>query len=612
MMESKWTASDGFETGDFRNFAPVYLGTESKWIRPKAGITDENPITGEYSLRWSADEDPHRWTLVSNAFYLDLPVTVTVSLRVDGPPGEPYAAGVGIAETQSRAAVLRASGEDVELAGDAWDGEAVATADGTLDRGTVYELAITLDDGVSATVRAGDDHLAELLTDASLEPNAIGLYVDTVAGGETTLTFDDVTVESAPYRVRSDQWTRAPQFVVLPRAPDVGEDQGNWVGAPSVIDDGDRYRMWYRIRNNEDRGAGYGLAESEDGFDWEKHANNPVLIPDHGQDSNEGISVLRVDDTYHGWYTIDKDGTWHIVHVTSENGVDWTDHGIVIEGYCKDPSVIYVDGTYYLYAIAPSSTQFSVYTSTDGDQWTRQNKINLGSHGHPGVYYVEETETFWLYVFAEEGSASPATRVRRAASPDGIDFGDLEPTWHDPPVGLDYRPPGGVDYGAFPGDEHRHLPDDRQIPMYYQARHDYLNNRPNWQMAGDGVVVLGGRFSGLFADVPTTVDEHGYRYHEFPMHAEPVRRLSAEATDPVVVTVAERIDADGTINRGTIETEEGTTLSITATQLAPGSEYSLLFGEDVTTTVTDADGVATFDVVVPAGTDETFELRRSN
>jgi len=419
-----------------------------------------------------------------------------------------------------------------------------------------------------------------------------------------------VIVESAPYRVQNDTWVRSPEFVVLPRAPDVGEDQGNWVGAPTIVDEGDRYRMWYRIRNNEERGAGYGLAESHDGIDWEKHDDNPVLVPDHGQDSNEGISVLRVDGIYHAWYTMDKGGTWHIVHATGDDGVDWTDHGIVIDGYCKDPSVVFVDSTYYLYAIGPANTEFSVYTSTDGVEWRRRNTIELGAHGHPAAYYEEATRTFWLYAFAEEGSASPAARVRRAASDDGIEFDDLEPTWHDPPVGLDHRPTGGIDYGAFPGDGHCHLSDDRRVPMYYQARHDYRNNRPNWRMAGDGVVVLGGRFRGLFEGVSTTVTGDGYAYHEFPMRATPVRGLDVATDAPATVVVDEWNPEDDPIGQGTIETAAETTLSISLTGLEPETEYVFHPGEKDSPAVTGSDGTTTFEVTIPSKMKREFTLSR--
>ncbi|WP_276256662.1 hypothetical protein [Halomontanus rarus] len=607
-MASGQPVRDGFESGDYRNFAPVYLGTQTDWIRPTATVTDANPIAGEYSLRWRANEDPHRWALLSNAFPLSHPIDASVTVRVDGPSDEPYAAGIGIAETQSRAAVVRATDSGLELTTDTWDGEPAATAPATLGRDDVYDLSIALEDGtLTATLADDEDERARLTAETTIEPNAIGLYVDTVADGETTLTFDDVAVASAPTRFRSMEWTRSSPFVVLPRAPDVGEDQGNWVGAPSVIDKGDRYRMWYRIRNSDQRGAGYGLAESEDGIEWEKADANPILVPDHGQNSNEGITVLRVDGTYHAWYTIDKDGSWHIVYATSGDGIEWDDHGVAIEGYCKDPVAVYVDGTFFLYAIAPTRTEFGVYTSDDGRNWNLEATYDLGSHGHPGAYYDAEAGTFHLYAFAEEGSASPVSRVRRAVSTDGIHFEPFESVWQDPPVGLDYRPTGGIDYGAFPGDEHGQLPHSRRRLMYYQARHDYHNNRPGWKQAGDGLVVLAGRFDGLFEGVPTTVDGRGYAYHEFPMEPASIPNIDIGATEPTTVTV-ERWDPEGQTAHGWIETTAETTLTVTASGLDPNGSYAFRVGDLETGGSATADGTATFELTVPDSLRDEFEL----
>lgn len=171
------TTADGFETGDYRNFAPVYLGTETDWIRPTARVTDRDPIAGEYSLRCAANSDPHRWALVSNAFSLAEPVTASVALRVDGPEGEGYAAGVGFAATSSRAAVLRATTSGLELATDAWDGEPVATADAALDRGRVYRLEATLrdDELLAILTDASSSELARMSAPTSIEPHACGL-----------------------------------------------------------------------------------------------------------------------------------------------------------------------------------------------------------------------------------------------------------------------------------------------------------------------------------------------------------------------------------------------------------------------------------------------------
>jgi hypothetical protein len=598
------TNRDDFESGDHRNFAPVYLGGEDDWIRPSLGVTDDDPISGDHSLRFDATDDPHEWAVVSNAFYLAPPLTLSASVRVDSPADETYRVGVGVAETAERAAVLGASPDGVALTTERWD-DADATDDATLDPGAVYEFTLSLaeDGSLAGEVRRDGEQVAALDAATALDANAVGLYVETEAGGDAALTFDDVAVDAGPYRVPADEWVRSPSFVALPRRPDVGLDQGEWVGAATVVDEGDEEKLWYRIRNNDGRGAGYGLATSEDGVSWEKSDANPLFVPDYA--SNEGITVLQVDGTYHAWYTIDHDGNWHVCHATSEDGVEWDDDGIVVEGYCKDPSAVYVDGTYYLYAIAPRRTDLSVYTSDDGRDWTLESTIELGVHSHPEAYYVDETETFWLYAFAEEGREGVQSSVRRASSSDGIEFGPLADTWSDPPVGLDDRPNGGIDYGTFPGDGHGHLPHDRRLPMYYQARHNYDNNRPGWVYAGDGRVVLGGRFTGLFAGVPTTVEGDAYAYHAFPLHAASVADLDVAADGAVTVTVEDWGDDGGS---GTLDADADTAVTVTVSGRDPGESVAVAVGDETTAVEADESGTAETTATVPGGETVAFSV----
>jgi len=606
--------SDGFETGDYRNFAPLYVGDESDWIRPQASITSEDPISGDHSLRWTANGDPQHWALVNNGVQLNPPVEVSTSLRIDARSGEDYAAGIAIAEDQSRAATVRTSFAGFELATDTWDGDPVDASQDPLPLNQPHELSIEVtSDTVTGVLREEDGtEVAQLSAESTIEPNAIALYVDTPADSTTTVTFDDVNVVGEPYRIRNDEWTRANPFVVLPRQPDVGQDQGNWVGGQDILKTDGVYEMWYRIRTNEGRGAGFGYAESQDGYTWEKATDaNPVIFPDYGQSSNEGITVLKVDGTYRAWYTINEGGTWKIVYTTSDDGIEWNDEGIVMDGYSKDPMAVYVDGTYYLAAIAPTNTQFSVYTSSDGMDWTQETTIDMRDnvHSHPDIYYVDETETFWLYAFAEEGKgeARPA-EVRRASSENGTDFEELTVTWTDPPLGIDHRPRGGIDYGSFLTDGRGHIPHGRRLPMYYQSRHNYENNQPGWKYTGDGLITLAGQFSGLFEGVPTTVEGETYDYHEFPLEAPSIADLDVEASNRATITVNAWTPGEDTAATGILRADDETTLSFSASGLAADTEYAFSAGGITTAATTDADGGATFDVTVPGDTATAFEL----
>lgn len=73
---------DGFETGDWRNFRPRYVGDAEHWIRPQFTVTQENPIQGEHSLRWRSNDDEHQWLMLSNAFFMRAPMALSVQFRV--------------------------------------------------------------------------------------------------------------------------------------------------------------------------------------------------------------------------------------------------------------------------------------------------------------------------------------------------------------------------------------------------------------------------------------------------------------------------------------------------------------------------------------------------
>ncbi len=70
-------------------------------------------------------------------------------------------------------------------------------------------------------------------------------------------------------------WTRFLPGPVLPRG-NAGEWDENYIFAPTVIQDGGLYRMWYTGYNLNWYGS-FGYATSSDGIVWTKSASNPVF-----------------------------------------------------------------------------------------------------------------------------------------------------------------------------------------------------------------------------------------------------------------------------------------------------------------------------------------------
>jgi hypothetical protein len=92
------------------------------------------------------------------------------------------------------------------------------------------------------------------------------------------------------------------------------------VGRPSVLYEDGLFRMWY---DGQIFGVArhVGYATSEDGFNWTKYAENPVLL-------NEGaVDVDRVGDTY----VLLSEGYQGTKLFSSLNGLDWSYEGMVLE-----------------------------------------------------------------------------------------------------------------------------------------------------------------------------------------------------------------------------------------------------------------------------------------
>jgi len=165
---------------------------------------------------------------------------------------------------------------------------------------------------------------------------------------------------------------------------------------PTVIKDGDTYKMWY---------AGYpggthttiGYATSPDGINWEKYPANPVLNTGGGWDSRyvENPTVIKDGAVYKMWY-VGNSGAWSSIgYATSNDGIHWTksSDNPVLEGeggnVCR-PKVIKDDSVYRMY-YRGDETIHGEYracyaTSTDGINWEKSNDNPILELGEPGTW----------------------------------------------------------------------------------------------------------------------------------------------------------------------------------------------------------------------------------
>jgi predicted GH43/DUF377 family glycosyl hydrolase len=124
-------------------------------------------------------------------------------------------------------------------------------------------------------------------------------------------------------------WTRFQADPVLSPG-DPGEWDEQWVLDPMVIVDGTDWKMWYRGVGTDNSQA-IGYATSTDGATWIKHAGNPVLTadPNSWDDGGAGGQWVMYDGvTYQMWY----DSNHQIGYATSDDGINWVrplDHPVL-------------------------------------------------------------------------------------------------------------------------------------------------------------------------------------------------------------------------------------------------------------------------------------------
>ena len=142
--------------------------------------------------------------------------------------------------------------------------------------------------------------------------------------------------------------------VVVPLGAD-GSSENADVFYPSVILDGNTYKMWYGGFDGSHARIHY--ATSTDGTTWDKHG---VVVPlgDNGSSDDthiESPSVIKDGTTYKMWYSCQVCGRLSIHYATSKDGITWNKQGVVVplgaygssdDTHTYAPSVI-KDGTTY-------------------------------------------------------------------------------------------------------------------------------------------------------------------------------------------------------------------------------------------------------------------------
>lgn len=192
-----------------------------------------------------------------------------------------------------------------------------------------------------------------------------------------------------------------------------------------------RYKAWYAGQYFNDYRYDIGYAWSADGLHWTKH-NLPVLtVGSSGAWDNaflEGPSVLLDGNTYKMWYAgydaiVDgqsSDGCVNIGYATSVDGINWSKYAgnpvlsTSLNGwdmlYVQDPHVIKKDGQYHLWYGGVDTSNLGGYgqqtgyaTSNDGINWSKYAGNPILSRGNDGTW-DHNLASFPSVLFDDDGT----------------------------------------------------------------------------------------------------------------------------------------------------------------------------------------------------------------
>ena len=257
-------------------------------------------------------------------------------------------------------------------------------------------------------------------------------------------TFSAIISISSDNASAQESWTKI--GTVLSKSASGWDDVG--VFSPCVIKDGNEYIMYYG--GTEGIGNRIGFATSSDGITWTKSTNNPILDRNGNWENDvHNPSVIKEGDTYKMWYS-GYDGKNRVGYATSTDGINWvrSDSPVVDVGppgsWDEDdilaPTVIKDGSLYKMWYQGHSENGSADYdfnnagigyaTSTDGINWTKYSGnpvLNYGSAGEWDSYGVggptvikDSNGIYHMWYFGSNGDGH--YKIGYATSTDGISW----------------------------------------------------------------------------------------------------------------------------------------------------------------------------------------------
>ena len=125
-------------------------------------------------------------------------------------------------------------------------------------------------------------------------------------------------------------WTKHLDVPALAPGP-TGAWDDDWLHAPQVVAGSGGYEMWYTGEGTTNPEPRIGYAWSDDGLNWTKSPDNPVLTGTTGTWEEEEVAypaVVKEGTTdYKMWYRGEASDEQAFGQATSSDGLTWTKHG---------------------------------------------------------------------------------------------------------------------------------------------------------------------------------------------------------------------------------------------------------------------------------------------
>ena len=179
----------------------------------------------------------------------------------------------------------------------------------------------------------------------------------------------------------------------------------NWdshaVGSAAVIKDGNEYKMYYAGYADEYGPWNIGLATSPDGINWTKNPD-PILYADPYEYQIVPSDIIKINDTYMLYYFLRAYPYYEMRLATSQDGINFTkssNNPILIaqenwEGTgIYSASIIFENNQYKMvYAsVNASGTGLGMAYSNDGINWTKDTNNPF--------FTISDVHNNWCYKF---------------------------------------------------------------------------------------------------------------------------------------------------------------------------------------------------------------------